>query len=489
MGVDFGGEEIRFADLNAHLHHQWEGGEISTFAIVGGSSNVFSFTDEDGEGVTEQKELFDIDFDSQLQVYGMNLSSQLGSGRIKAGLAFSKTNTGRLQQLRDQDPLLNQELINNKINGNLSYALALGKGELTAGAEILLQDADLETFISTAPSSGLSFTTSVSLFASSPFLGYGFTSKRSSLNLGLRASSYGRDFDELSFEPRFSYELRTNAGRFLVNAERISTPPVAALLVEANFDPLSPDDNNFIPVSNNFELGYGNSFGGITAMLKGYFQFTNKDYGLEEDGFIRSANNLLELYAFNGGLTFPSVATRRYGIELDLAGGRKTKGWYYRGNFSLLRAETEQADGSWTKDRFSVDYIAKVTVGREWNGQDRKERDRTYGFNLALIANGGERYGVVDAPPAGSRFPRQYFHRQNLSGGYVNQIQGYFRPDLRLYKTKTRPKTTTTLALDIQNVAGVENLGNVYYDVFLERPNERFQLGLIPVLSYRVVWR
>ena len=44
-------------------------------------------------------------------------------------------------------------------------------------------------------------------------------------------------------------------------------------------------------------------------------------------------------------------------------------------------------------------------------------------------------------------------------------------------------------ALDIQNVANVENLGNVYYDAFLDRPNERFQLGLIPVLSYRIVWR
>jgi len=447
MGVDFGGEEIRFADFNAHLHHKLNGGEVSAFAIRGGSSNVFRFA-VDEEEEESQKDLSDIDFQSQLEVYGANLTKQLGAGELKVGASYSQTQTDRDQALREEEPFILQNIDNKSLNANVNYSFSIGNAEMTVGAEVLQQRA---FFTSNILAEGnldyLTLTSSPSINVSSPFVSYNLKGERSDLRIGLRGSAYSKDVSDFVFEPRLSYELRSGAGRFLINADRISLPPIAAFLVEANVF------NSLVPVSNNFALGYGRSFGGVATMLKGYFQYTDTDYAINEDGFLSSANNFLELYIFQ--VPTATAATRRYGIELEAAGGRKTKGWYYRGNLSLLRAETEQADGTWTKDRYSVDYIAKVTLGREWASEDRKERKRTYGVNLALIANGGERYGEVIAPPSNAPINRQYFQPQNLSNGYVNQIQGYFRPDLRLYKTKTRSKTTTTLALDVQNVAGV----------------------------------
>ncbi len=83
MGVDFGGESIRFWDFNAHLHHEWDGGELSLFSIVGASSNVFAGPDSTEQEITEQKEFFDIDFDSEVQIYGLSFSHQVTTNSFR----------------------------------------------------------------------------------------------------------------------------------------------------------------------------------------------------------------------------------------------------------------------------------------------------------------------------------------------------------------------------------------------------------------------
>ncbi len=82
-----------------------------------------------------------------------------------------------------------------------------------------------------------------------------------------------------------------------------------------------------------------------------------------------------------------------------------------------------------------------------------------------------------------------YLLPQDDRRGFVDTNGTYSRPHLRLYRTKVRAKTTTTLALDLQNVAGVSNTAATYYDTYLNRPNERGALGSIPVLSYCIFWR
>ena len=352
------------------------------------------------------------------------------------------------------------------------------------GTEATLRRGDLDTRLDNESGGQNQIITTTRTLAVSPYVGYNREGIRGNFSAGLRVSLYDDSVKDFVLEPRINYELRAGDGRFTATAERISQLPLAPVMLSA-----STFADGFAPVSNNLELGYGRSFGGVATMLRAYFQYTAEDYAVQTGNFLNSANNFLELYPF--WVPLNTTATRRYGVELEAAGGRKTQGWYYRGSLSLLNAETEQADGSWAQDRFAVDYIANLTLGREWAGQDRKQRDRTYGLNLALIAHGGERYGDIDAPfgPDPANLVEQFFPPQNLTAGYVNSLGAYFRPDLRLYKTKVRTKTTTTLALDIQNVANVENLGGVYYDFFLNRPNERLQLGLIPVLSYRITWR
>ncbi|MEM6769770.1 MAG: hypothetical protein AAF597_04210 [Bacteroidota bacterium] len=488
MGVDFGGESIRFADLNAHLHHEWEGGELSAFTVLGRSANVFAFTDEEGEGVTEQKELFDIDFSSGLAIAGVTAKHTLGGGRLEVvgKLGFSATDTERDQRFNDRRPgrlLLTQE--EQLLTAQLKLAYNYGEfSRVEVGQEYL--DRRFETDVDLRRGLRDNDASALALFA-----GYHVSKPRTDLSLGLRAVNYvGLDptpqtnVDEsfFRFEPRFFVSRRFREERISLSLEAVSRLPIAAMAMNHFGRGLNA------PTTWQGNFRYSRQLFRATVAATAFYQHTPNENAIRRDFFWISMNNFLEFdpdYAIT-----TTIPTRRYGLELEAAGGRRTKGWYYRGSLTVLNAETRQELGEWVKDRYSLDYIANLTLGREWPGRDKIDRERTYGINLALIAHGGELYGSIEATTTDdfNRF-EPYFRTPVLTGGLINANGAYFRPDLRLYKTKVRTRTTTTLALDIQNVAGVENVANVYYDAFLERPNERLQLGLIPVLSYRITWR
>ncbi|WP_273444605.1 TonB-dependent receptor plug domain-containing protein [Neolewinella agarilytica] len=484
MGVDFGGEEIRFADLNGHLHHEWEGGELSLFGIYGSSSNEFTRPDE--EGLTEQKGLFDIDFQSDLTIGGLSFQQQIGSGTMSAGLSYSETKPERIQSSRSSG-LDRAELFSTYkfINGNVQYRREISNdSEVWIGAEWIEQTAGNNFSFTSFGLHGSTeflnfFSTSTAI---SPFVGLKKIIGKTTINGALRADRYTGTIEGTVFAPRLSFDYRLEKGILNLTSEVLSRAP---LLAASNCDNCQGSRK---PVrATQFSAAYGTKLGRINTRTTLFYQFSDNDLAATADGYLVSSSSFLEP---DPSLSFNTTArSRRYGMELEASGGKKSEGWYYRGSLTLLSAETEQVSG-YEKDRYSVDFVTKLTLGREWPGIDRKKWNRSYGLNLALIAHGGERYGEVVAPPdSRENNIRDYFTPQDLSGGFINDLGTYFRPDLRLYKTKTRTKTTTTLALDIQNVAGVQNVGNVYYDAFLDRPEERLQLGLIPVLSYRILWR
>ncbi|WP_020567713.1 TonB-dependent receptor [Neolewinella persica] len=487
MGVDFGGEEIRFADFNGHLHHQWEGGELSLFGIYGNSSNNFAAPDPAEEDLTEQKELFNIDFTSQLSIVGLSASQQVGAGTVTAGFSYSETAPERDQSFREEDNGTADLLAKYRfVNANLQYRQAISdKSEIRVGAEWLEQSAQnnfsFNQFGFNGGTEFFNFFTSSS--AISPYVGLKTIIGRTTLDGGLRYERYSGTIEGSVIAPRLNASFGVGKSQINLTGEVLSRAP---LLTAGNCDGCFGSRK---PIATyQLSAAYGTKLGTINTRATVFYQYSPDDLAANVNGYLVSASSVLEP---DPNLNFSTEAqSQRYGLELEASGGLKTKGWYYRGSITLLNAETFQTNGGYQKDRYAVDFITKLTLGREWPGMDRKERQRSYGLNLALVAHGGERYGTVNNGGRPSPINiRRYFTGQSLSAGFVNDLGTYFRPDLRLYKTKTRAKTTTTLALDLQNVAGIENVGNVYYDAFLERPNERLQLGLIPVLSYRIVWR
>lgn len=172
---------------------------------------------------------------------------------------------------------------------------------------------------------------------------------------------------------------------------------------------------------------------------------------------------------------------RNRGVELYLQ-RFVGEGWSCLLSGSLYDVRYRGSDGVWRDSRYNGRYAANLTLGREWVGQDQGERPRRFGFNAILRLAGGQRAPVIDEAASAVAGTTVFDYNQ----GFPEQLPTYYRADLRVYYQRNRPRMSSTLALDIQNVTDRANVAYYYYDRLQEKVVTRYQLGVIPVLSYRV---
>jgi hypothetical protein len=70
---------------------------------------------------------------------------------------------------------------------------------------------------------------------------------------------------------------------------------------------------------------------------------------------------------------------------------------------------------------------------------------------------------------------------------YDRRIDNYHRVDFRISFRKNRQKSSFIWALDIQNVTNRKNVAYHYYDTYAGKELVRYQLGIIPVLSFKLL--
>ena len=130
---------------------------------------------------------------------------------------------------------------------------------------------------------------------------------------------------------------------------------------------------------------------------------------------------------------------------------------------------------------FNTGYSATVSAGKEWD-LTSGSKNRRLSVDLRGMYQRG--YRPYDAPigDPGGRFllvqrPEDYYQQRD-----------YLRFDLRVVWKRYHGNRTTSFALDLQNVANIENFAYQYYDSFTRQWEVQNQLGLIPILAYRVEW-
>jgi hypothetical protein len=170
---------------------------------------------------------------------------------------------------------------------------------------------------------------------------------------------------------------------------------------------------------------------------------------------------------------------RNYGVELTLEQFMHND-LYFLVSSSIYDSKYKALDGVWRNTRFNGNYAFSVTAGKEFKSNGRK--NKVYGVNLRTLSSGGFRTTPIDVV----RSQQEGETKVIESLAYTQQLPGYFRTDLRFSMKRNRPKSTTTLALDIQNVTNRQNLGGQYFDVQSAEIKKWYQLPLLPVLSYKI---
>lgn len=171
-----------------------------------------------------------------------------------------------------------------------------------------------------------------------------------------------------------------------------------------------------------------------------------------------------------------SAMSLSLGIRQDLQGGT-----FVRAGFGWTRGTHTGSFGAAYSTPFDSGPWCVVAGGKEWNS-DREFGPRTFGANGSLHLRGGMRDQEIDLDKSRDAGYTVY----DEEGDYGIKQGSYFRIDLRLYLRKEKAHKTTTWSLDVQNALSRENPFFSLYDPLQDAVRQTFQLGIIPVLSYRV---
>ena len=141
---------------------------------------------------------------------------------------------------------------------------------------------------------------------------------------------------------------------------------------------------------------------------------------------------------------------------------------------SLFGAES--SDQYWS-GRFDGRYTAAAAAGKEWD-----LRRNAFGLHFKALSFGGQRERLIDQVASAE----QGYTIFDPMSDYSVTLPNYFRIDLRASWRKNMPGRTRTLSIDIQNLSNRENGAGYYFDTFKQQVQLRKQLGIIPVLTWRL---
>ena len=482
MGVNFGDEAINFQDFSFNTSTRVGHGDLTVFGLWGKSKNEFDAKKE--AEWEEEKDQYDIAYDADTYAVGLKYVAATTKGKLSIGAAYSASEQSRDQGLSkqyfgfigvvDDHYRSSSGLFSSSIN----YDLNVGRtSTVSVGTMANVINNELQSSVSTlclicpeplsesrkASNDGVLLQPYVSMTAS--------ISPKLEINAGTRFL-YFTFHDSKSIEPRVALTYNTSTS----SAVNISYTLVSQLQQPQIFLSEGNEDLGFTR-SHHLDLGlvknweHGLSFHGNL-----FYQYLFDVPVETTSGSTYSALNQLEswpppnLINEGTGANYGFDATVEkmfYGNHYFIIGGS-----YYQSKYKTF-------DNREFDSRFNGSFTANSTYGKEWIN---KSKNRTIALSTRMLYIGGLREMPVNEPTSFDSGVTVY----NTSKGFSEKLNDYVRFDLRVSLRKDKPGYTRTLALDIQNLFNIENDAYHYYDTFTRSITLKKQLGMIPIIVYRI---
>ena len=441
FGVDFGGESIGFQDLSMSVNLPvGQRSELKLFAVGGASFNEFEH--KPFEESERYKDRQDISYRNRTGIVGGRLSSTYSKMSVSHSLAASVVDNKYQVSLytdRDNRYLRSTEnLTELLISAHSKVDYQLNRGSIQGGLMTNVYKREI-----------------YDQFLLRPYLSWrGKLSRQVIFDLG---TAYSITPDDQQIEPRF--ELQYAVSR--VESLKLGVGRYSQLLNHYNYIFDNPSGRTF----NREEYPFQNSM-----------RYT-LTYEAEKRGFINSYNFFL--YYFDevrvndfsfrptDGVAIAEDPAIAYGITW-MTERNFDNNYYFRLGATWLNSEI--GDKS---TQYDLGYSANASLGKSWDFSNGM-KNRELGINMRTLAQGGQYF---------NRFDGWWFDEDDRY-----QTADYFRADLRLTWTKQNNGRTTTWALDIQNVTNRENEAYRYFDQFTGQRETQYQLGMIPILSWKTAW-
>jgi len=477
-GVDLGDEKIGYSDLAFHTTHPLKrGGQLRIFGMVGYSSNKFEAKPDSLREV--EKDFRNISYTNKTVAIGMSYLKPISAKLfLENSIIFSSRRSDYIVYIENNDFIFNKLLVSDntiskRVSGkSLFYFKNKEVQNFSFGVKYLcLKEGDR---INRIFDSGII----------RPFLDWKAKYSNWLFNLGMNVSYFDLT-ESISYEPRavinytinkkqslgFSYGLSSqlfNDQVYIANSRGFGLP---------NF---RNEDLDFAK-SHSFSLFYKGQLNAKTHLkIEAYYQHLF-NIPISKDT-IDSYSTLNLFNDWDYRLLANEGTGTNYGLEIS-AQQYFSKNTFWLANVSLYESKYKGSDGIERDTRFNGNYIVNATYGREFP-YSKKGKDYILGVNIRMNLTGGMRETPIANGLSKNKGRTVYIEED----AYSIKAKDSFKTDVRIYWKRNKKKFSSTLALDIQNVTNRKNPSFRYYDTYLDGIVQNYQLGLIPILSYRIEW-
>ena len=481
MGVSFGGEDIRFQDLSFNLNFPTaKGGKFTIFGMGGISKNTFS-PDKDTTAWEFEKDGRYVLYKNKMGAAGATFDQPIGRrASLRTVLVASGLNASRKAFEVDPVTLQNRDLLGNDgiVNGRFSFNTTLNykiKAGTTFKGGVFLTTQQFKV-PPQYPSE------EIKSWFIQPFVNWSHVSRSFITDVGLHGmiSKIRKDGTKVSalVEPRVSVKWLAAVDKQVSLSyglhSQLQSPNVYSSVhgmtyVGQNFD-LKPTRSHLIT------LAYQQFFKkGSSLKIEAYWQH---QFDVPVGSDMRENFSAVNLIEERPAVRFYNKGTaRNYGLEATFQ-KYLTNAFYMLVSGSLYKATYVDYLGFRRDSRFDGGHTSSLTAGKEF----KSSRGGLWGVNAKILWLGSFRDKPIDAEYSAALKQTIYLYESE----YTVKMKDYFRPDLRIYWKKGKARYNRTLAIDLQNVSGTKNEAYRYFDTRQKRVVVQEQLGLIPVLSYRV---
>jgi hypothetical protein len=295
--------------------------------------------------------------------------------------------------------------------------------------------------------------------------------------------TYGGINQKFYAEPRLSAEYRLNFKMSLTAGAGLHSKMDAISTYTSKLSPGSTPDleqNRHLDFSRAFHVvvGYNYSFfRDFHVKVEAYYQYLfSVPVGTGSNGYFSILN-------LNDG--FVNVPLRasgigyNYGVELTVE-KFFSNNYYFMYTFSGFDSKYKASDGVWRNTAYNSNYVMNLLGGKEFVVGKRKIN--RIAVNAKILWRGGTRDTPIDL--VRSQAVGYTVYNNNLTNSI--RLPDYFRVDLGVNYRRNKKKYSWILGLDIQNVINRLNIAYRQYDKDTHTIVYRKNIGIIPVLSYKV---
>ncbi|HLF64145.1 MAG TPA: hypothetical protein VI603_10345 [Saprospiraceae bacterium] len=483
LGVDFGDEKINFQDLNFNIHYPLsvQGGYVKVFGLGGISKTDLDGPKEPAERM-DSRDISKVEYDAGAAIGGATLQYPMRKGVIKATMAISYTKSDRAEDRLGPTALLPYS---NELSKQTKFSTRVDwqgqrSNRLTVNGGVGL------TYYSVNANGGYP--------QSGPFVVKGNT-------------TLFRPYTQVSYVVTGDVVLRGGLAISILSGRAANDDNSSGTIVP------EPSLHVYWQAGEKFSIETGYSFSGMTTPQVTFQQGSMLDLDLLRTHTfsfvfrdqIRSSTQLagiINYYALThvpadadimSNYTILSEAGYPRSGPFSLEGKGRTislalalrqdvyKGTFARAGIGWVHATHQGSSGILFSTAYDTGPWASFTGGKEWTS-GKEYGDRVFGLNGGMHWRGGLRDQEIDLEESRAAGYTVY----DDEGNFVIEVEDYFRIDLRVYLKKDKINKTATWSLDVQNLLSRENAFFSLYDPFLDAIRQTKQLGIIPVLSYRV---